>query len=87
MNITSISYLGAQAVQAQAQPADPPRSVSSNSTTDKSGSTASATATTQPAGPSVGNSASAVTPNNAQQGSNPLANAAAGIGTNLDVTA
>jgi hypothetical protein len=88
MNITSISYAGAQAIQTQAQPTVPARPVSANSNTDNSNSIANATSTAQqPSGPAAGNSSTDVTTNNAQQGSNPLANASAGIGTNLDVTA
>jgi hypothetical protein len=88
MNITAISYAGAQSVQAQAQPTVPPRPVSSNSTTDNSNSIANATAATpQSAGPTANNSSTAVTTDSAQQGSSPLANASAGIGTNLDITA
>ena len=87
MNITSISYAGARAVQAQAQPAAPPRPVSANSNTDNSNSIANETGTAQPADPTASNSSTAVTTNNVPQGSSPLANASAGIGTNLDVTA
>jgi hypothetical protein len=91
MNITSLSYAGAQAVQAQPHSSDQTRAAKANPNTDNSGSTADAGGTTPPAN----NSSSTAPPNtaqqagnsNAQQGSNPTANAAAGIGTNLDISA